>query len=104
MKLFDLSMILDEDLRFSLREIEKAIFFIVLAAFAVALLAVATFEGEYLSGYGLERLLEFSGVLEKGWMAGHGALFLHGIQGFFIVTFFIEIIFIASRYMRGWKL
>ena len=104
MKLFDLSMILGEDLGFSLREIEKAIFFIVLAAFAVALLAMATFAGEYLSGYGLERLLEFSGVLKKGWMVRHGDLFLHEIQTLFIVTFFVEIILIISRYMRGWKL
>jgi len=104
MKLFDVSRLLDEDRGFSVREIEKAVFYIVLAACVVAVLALATFEGEYLSGYGLERLLEFAGILEKGWMAGHDVLFLHEIQAVFIITFFVEIIYIVSRYMRGWKL
>ncbi len=96
--------LLKNDVIFSLREVEKSIILMVLGGISIVLVAGLTFEGEYLTGLTLEKILEFVGVLGENWMVGHHALFLHEIQIVFALTFIIEIFFIISRYMRGWKL
>ncbi len=104
MKLYDIKYWLEDKTTFSVREVTRAASLIALTAMGLFTLSVLTFGGEYLSGVSLENLLEQTGILDKGWMAGHRGLFLHEIQVIFIITFVLEIYFIISRYMRGWKL
>ncbi len=104
MKLYDIKYWLEDKTTFSVSEVNRGAILIALAAMGLFVLAVLTFEGEYLSGTGLERLLEHAGILNENWLAGHQKLFLHEIQIIFMITFVLEIYFIISRYMRGWKL
>ena len=104
MKLLDIKYLLQNDIMFSLREIEKSIFLITLGTFSIVSLAFLTFEGEYFTGRTLEKLFEYIGVLNTNWMIDHQILFLHEIQFIFIITFILEIHFIISKHMRGWKL
>ncbi|QDE27831.1 hypothetical protein [Paremcibacter congregatus] len=94
----------EEGLKFSVREIEKGTFLMAAAAVALFILAFVTFEGEYLSGYGIERLLEYAGFLKPNWMADHYDVFLHDIQMLFIVTFLTEVFLLISWYIKGWEL
>lgn len=104
MKILDIAYLLKNDIKFSLREVEKSILLIVAGAIAIVIVAVLTFEGEYFTARSLETLLEYIGFLNDNWVAGHQILFLHQIQLVFIITFILEIRFIISRYMRGWTL
>ncbi|VAW02023.1 hypothetical protein MNBD_ALPHA01-1827 [hydrothermal vent metagenome] len=104
MKLYDIKYWLEDKTTFSVREVIRAASLIALMAMGLFALAALTFGGEYLSGISLESLLEQAGILDIGWMAGHQGLFLHEIQIIFMITFILEIFFIISRYMRGWKL
>ncbi|PCI51533.1 MAG: hypothetical protein COB49_01575 [Alphaproteobacteria bacterium] len=92
------------DIKFSLREIETASVMMAVNAIALVVLAIATFKSEYIFGGYFENFLEYSGVLNKGWMIHHNGLFLHEIQLLFLVTFCFEMVLIISKYTRKWKL
>jgi len=104
MKLFDIEYLLKNDVKFSLREVEKYIVWIMVGTIALVVVAILTFEGEYFTGITLEKSLEYFGVLNENWIGSHQTLFLHEVQLIFIISFMFEIHFIISRYMKGWKL
>ena len=104
MKFCDLNAIIKNDITFSVDQVSIALTKISFGAIILFSLAFFTFEGEYLIAFLMEKVFEILGFINGDWIIQHNNIFLHIIQLVFIVTFSLEIKYLISRYMKGWKL